>query len=809
MKEKKQKIELPNNHPSHPILTTVIIPTLNCQKDIQKTLQSLLKQDLHELQIIIVDRCSVDLTCALVADFAKQDLRISLIKQLNDNGEAYAINEALMRAKGKYTIVIRPGIEFFPDSTRSITNFADKKRLLFIYSLFFKRNFDDFDLSEFGISDSRKLFFIFKTQIILEKIGFLDSVKLGAKLEYFLRARSSFGEEKVCIAKTGRNPFTLFLRKTLTKMMGHTRVEYFVDQILKSNQSPPFKQYFESFQSWHKDNSSDKLFVHFPQSSRPFPLRNIKNDWQGAEGDFLKVAIVLFKSSDLVRLKIMIESILPQIDIINICLNPSDPIPSFLKNPKIQISRRGETNLRDLPPYLPLENQSSPGYFFSLADTVNYPPNYASETILAIEKYNRRAVVGYEGIFFSELQEKRSNMGTVCKINDESSSDKFVASLSNRSLAFHSDLLETQEFIQFSHQLVNSSHWVGNERSTLPFVCLKKDKNWLRAEDTFPPILENYNNNQTILVKQESPETTLTSRNFLTAKNESTSNLFSSILKKTSEFDAILAGVDTEVVRQICKREIISFSILINGWNCEEFVGECIGSIYNQIPNYFNFDLYVIDDGSDDGTFAILEKLQHKYGFYLDRNSVNRGAAFSRWKLIKAVSNPQSKVILLDLDDRLKRYALSIVARTYRENKNCLLTYGNWESQHGEKNSLPFYSEHVKRDRSYRKVPNFQCAPLRTFDYSLVANVNEYDLKDSNGKWLKVCTDVAIMLPLLEQCKPENIAEIEEPIYVYNKYRSTSTLLKFGKEKKNEVLKDLFSREPKNDRLEDLPDSSN
>lgn len=56
-------------------------------------------------------------------------------------------------------------------------------------------------------------------------------------------------------------------------------------------------------------------------------------------------------------------------------------------------------------------------------------------------------------------------------------------------------------------------------------------------------------------------------------------------------------------------------SILVPSYNHSSYILNCIESIYLQ--SYQNFELFVIDDGSNDGSDFILKQLQSKYGFHL------------------------------------------------------------------------------------------------------------------------------------------------------------------------------------------------
>lgn len=63
-------------------------------------------------------------------------------------------------------------------------------------------------------------------------------------------------------------------------------------------------------------------------------------------------------------------------------------------------------------------------------------------------------------------------------------------------------------------------------------------------------------------------------------------------------------------------------SIIVPSYNHAQYIEQCIESIVSQ--DYDNYELIVIDDGSVDESPLILQKLQNKYGFYLEMNK-NQG----------------------------------------------------------------------------------------------------------------------------------------------------------------------------------------
>lgn len=83
-------------------LISVIIPCYNCEKSIEKTINSVLNQTYSNYEILCVDDYSTDNTNLLIKNFIKKDNRIKLYKLKTNRGAASARNYGLKMAKGRF-----------------------------------------------------------------------------------------------------------------------------------------------------------------------------------------------------------------------------------------------------------------------------------------------------------------------------------------------------------------------------------------------------------------------------------------------------------------------------------------------------------------------------------------------------------------------------------------------------------------------------------------------------------------------------------------------------------------------------------
>ena len=81
---------------------SIITPSYNSEKYIAKTIKSVQEQSYTNWEMIIVDDCSTDATCAIVEEMAKKDSRIKLLQQKVNAGAGAARTRAMKNATGRY-----------------------------------------------------------------------------------------------------------------------------------------------------------------------------------------------------------------------------------------------------------------------------------------------------------------------------------------------------------------------------------------------------------------------------------------------------------------------------------------------------------------------------------------------------------------------------------------------------------------------------------------------------------------------------------------------------------------------------------
>lgn len=129
MKQRAYSIDEKN-----PIIS-IVIPAYNDENDIQECLESAIGQTISNIEIIVVDDCSIDNTVSIIQKYKDLDPRVKLI-QFNENKSAFqARKTGVLSSKGKYIM--------FLDADDSISKNACEKLLLSIEK-------DPVDILHFG-----------------------------------------------------------------------------------------------------------------------------------------------------------------------------------------------------------------------------------------------------------------------------------------------------------------------------------------------------------------------------------------------------------------------------------------------------------------------------------------------------------------------------------------------------------------------------------------------------------------------------------------------------------------------------------
>lgn len=146
-------------------------------------------------------------------------------------------------------------------------------------------------------------------------------------------------------------------------------------------------------------------------------------------------------------------------------------------------------------------------------------------------------------------------------------------------------------------------------------------------------------------------------------------------------------------------------------------------------------------------------------------------------------------IALVDGDDRLfDEWSFVSVFTAHRSGAR--VTYGSYvtkselEAKNGRVKYCKLHRDGYRGNENYRKLP-WRASHLKTFRYGLYRRLKPDWYKGPDGEPLRVCSDLALMFPMLEMAGKEHVRHIHLPLYVYNDTSEFNVHKVRGEEQKN------------------------
>lgn len=221
-------------------------------------------------------------------------------------------------------------------------------------------------------------------------------------------------------------------------------------------------------------------------------------------------------------------------------------------------------------------------------------------------------------------------------------------------------------------------------------------------------------------------------------------------------------------------------SVIMPTYNSAEFIGAAIQSVQNQ--TYLNWELFVIDDASNDATIALVEdfvSLDSRIKFY--QNPKNVGAGASRNTGIKAAKG--SFIAFLDADDLWLPEKL-LVQVNFMLRNNLAMSFSSYRLMSETGELLPKIVEALP-ELSYKKL-------LRSnYVGSLTGMYNADKIGKIYSPLLRKRQDWGLWLSVLE--KSGSALGIQQPLAYYRLRKNSisnnkTALLKYNFQIYNRVL---------------------
>lgn len=173
-------------------------------------------------------------------------------------------------------------------------------------------------------------------------------------------------------------------------------------------------------------------------------------------------------------LKSTVESLYDQVDELVIYLNDYAEIPAFLDHEKIRVIHN-QGDIGDRGKFYAAEEFD--GYFLSCDDDIEYPPYYVRHCIDGIERYGRKAVVGWHGSLIKEPFDYyyTAESRRVLSFRSGRPEDVAVHILGTGCAAFHTSTMGVKLSDFLTANMADVYFALLGQRHKIPFVVLKHD----------------------------------------------------------------------------------------------------------------------------------------------------------------------------------------------------------------------------------------------------------------------------------------------------------------------------------------------
>lgn len=113
-------------------LVSIVIPMFNQELNINRTINSCLKQNLKNIEIIIVDDGSNDKSFKIIKQFTAQDSRIKIYQNKENYGTLHARIKGVLNATGEFIIFLDADDELLPEACDKVYFTMKKNKVDFL-----------------------------------------------------------------------------------------------------------------------------------------------------------------------------------------------------------------------------------------------------------------------------------------------------------------------------------------------------------------------------------------------------------------------------------------------------------------------------------------------------------------------------------------------------------------------------------------------------------------------------------------------------------------------------------------------------
>jgi teichuronic acid biosynthesis glycosyltransferase TuaG len=123
-------------------LVSIITPTYNSSKHVEKTIDSILNQTYSAWELLITDDGSIDETLEILKKYSENDERIKVFSLRNNLGPAFSRNNSIQMAKGRFIAFCDSDDVWLPNKLEIQIKFMIENQISFSYSNYDEINED-------------------------------------------------------------------------------------------------------------------------------------------------------------------------------------------------------------------------------------------------------------------------------------------------------------------------------------------------------------------------------------------------------------------------------------------------------------------------------------------------------------------------------------------------------------------------------------------------------------------------------------------------------------------------------------------
>lgn len=178
-------------------MVSVVMTSFNSAAYLPTAVRSILEQSWRNLELIVVDDASTDATPALLRQLEQQEPRLRVILKSTNDGTYVSKNIGLLQARGEFIALQDSDDWSHPDRLAcSIGQLLRRPALIGLTTDWLRMTSAGEVIIKAGgqISHLCCISLVFRRAPVLQRIGFFDSVRVAADLEFIQRLGLAFGE---------------------------------------------------------------------------------------------------------------------------------------------------------------------------------------------------------------------------------------------------------------------------------------------------------------------------------------------------------------------------------------------------------------------------------------------------------------------------------------------------------------------------------------------------------------------------------------------------------------------------------------